>query len=161
MNLRIKLGLGVLTILTLLYSFNSSYAQFIPIPPPGPSNQGAQQNLQDPKDFGPSVIEFLTHDLREGKNVLKVKASGPALDFVQVKMADNGKVVASKMVSDGNNIYKFLVDAKPPSKVVVIRAFNTTGGYTEAVKVYDVQSSQEFFGSIKNFFGGLLRSLPH
>jgi hypothetical protein len=153
------LSLGVMVVFSLSFSLENSYAQFIPIPPPGPSSSDNQQVQIGTTEATPPTIEFMTPTLKQGKNVFSVKViGGSPIDFVQIKEASNGKIVATKMEQESGNVYKMLIDAQGPSKVIVIRAFDVNGRYSEAVKVYDVQSSPDVLGSIKDFFGGLIPS---
>ena len=94
--------------------------------------------------------------MKQGKNVFTVKVIGGAsIDLVQIKVASNGKIVATKMEPEGQNIYKLLVDAQGPSKVIVVRAFDINGRYAEAVKIYSVQQSSDLLAPLKDFFGGI------
>lgn len=139
----------------------TGYSQFIPIPPPGGNTQyqnieNVTQSQSGPTITNPPTIDFVTQTLKQGKNVFSVKVTGSApIQLVQIKLATGGKIVAIKMPQEGTDIYKMLVDAEPPSKVIVIRAFDVNGRYAEAVKQFDVQQSSDVIGSIKNFFGGL------
>jgi hypothetical protein len=148
-------------ILFIIGTSKPSYSQFIPIPPPSgnpPQVQNVQQNGTNSTIPVPPVIEFLTPTLKQGKNVFSVKVVGSApIQLVQIKQASDGKVVATKMTQEGSNTYKMLIDAQGPSKVIVIRAFDMNGRYSEAVKLYDVQQSQDVVGTLKNFFGGLFK----
>jgi hypothetical protein len=158
-NVCLVLSLGVMVVFSLSFGLDTSYAQFIPIPPPGPSSSDGQQVQLGTNETTPPTIEFMTPTLKQGKNVFSVKVlGGSPIDFVQMKVASNGKIVAAKMEQESGNVYKMLIDAQGPSKVVVIRAFDVNGRYSEAVKVYDVQSSPDVLGSIKDFFGGLIPS---
>jgi hypothetical protein len=149
-------------ILFMTNASKPSYSQFIPVPPPSgnppPQVQNVQQNGTNSAISNPPSIDFLTPSLKEGKNVFSVKVVGSApIQLVQIKQASGGKVIATKMSQEGLNIYKMLLDAQGPSKVIVIRAFDINGRYSEAVKLYDVQQSQDVIGSLKNFFGGLFK----
>lgn len=149
-------------ILFMTQASKPSYSQFIPVPPPSgnpaPQVQSVQQNGTNSAIPVPPVIEFLTPTLKQGKNVFSVKVVGSApIQLVQIKQASGGKVIATKMSEEGSNTYKMLLDAQGPSKVIVIRAFDINGRYAEAVKLYDVQQSQDVIGSLKNFFGGLFK----
>jgi hypothetical protein len=148
-------------ILFMIGTSKQSYSQFIPIPPPSgnpPQVQNVQQNGTTSAIPIPPVIEFLTPSLKQGKNVFSVKVVGSApIQLVQIKQASDGKVIATKMTQEGSNTYKMLIDAQGPSKVIVIRAFDMNGRYSEAVKLYDVQQSQDVVGTLKNFFGGLFK----
>lgn len=155
---RLALSIIPLILLAAFSSHQNSFAQFIPVPPPGPSNSSSIQQETSASSTVPTV-EFQTQSLKQGKNVFSVKVVGSApIDYVQMKVASNGKIIATKMEPENGNIYKVLLDAQGPSKVVVIRAFDINGRYAEAVKTYDVQSSGDVLGSIKDFFGGLM---PH
>jgi hypothetical protein len=155
---RITLSIISLIVVAVFSSHQNSFAQFIPVPPPGPSSSSNTQQETSPASSVPTV-EFLTQSLKQGKNVFSVKVVGSApIDYVQMKVASNGKIVATKMEPENGNIYKLLLDAQGPSKVVVIRAFDVNGRYSEAVKTYDVQASADVLGSIKDFFGGIM---PH
>ena len=137
-------------------SLNESSGQFIPIPPPGPNApDSGQSQIKGDAATAPN-IEFLTPSLKQGKNVFTVKVIGGAsIDLVQIKQASNGKIIATKMEPEGKNIYKLLLDAQGPSKVIVIRAFDINGRYAEAVKIYNVQQSSDLLAPLKNFFGGI------
>jgi len=149
-------------ILFMTIASKPSYSQFIPVPPPSgnppPQVQNVQQNGTNSVIPTPPVIEFLTPSLKQGKNVFSVKVVGSApIQLVQIKQASGGKVVTTKMTQEGSNTYKMLLDAQGPAKVIVIRAFDINGRYSEAVRLFDVQQSQDVIGSLKNFFGGLFK----
>jgi hypothetical protein len=147
----------LMVVLVAIFSQQSSFAQFIPVPPPGPSSATNTQAPGTTSNSSVPTIEFDTPTLKQGKNVFSVKVIGNApIDYVQMKEASNGKIIATKMEPESGNVYKLLVDAQGPSKVIVIRAFDVNGRYAEAVKVYDVQGSADVLGSIKDFFGGLV-----
>ena len=137
-------------------NLNESSGQFIPIPPPGPNAADSGQSQIKGDAATAPYIEFLTPSLKQGKNVFTVKVIGGAsIDLVQMKQASNGKIVAAKMEPEGKNIYKLLVDAQGPSKVIVIRAFDINGRNAEAVKIYNVTQSSDLLAPLKNFFGGI------
>src|SRR6476659_2841485 len=101
-------------------NLNESNGQFIPIPPPGPNAPDSGQSQIKADVATAQNIEFLTPSLKQGKNVFTVKVIGGApIDLVQIKLVSNGKIVATKMEPEGKNIYKLLVDAQDPSKVIV------------------------------------------
>lgn len=150
--------LMVASTLMVLHIFNTQpvQAQFIPLPPPGSDSQPSQQKQVGKYDSNPPDIEFLTTSLRQGKNVIKVKVLDDApIDFVQIKEAKNGDVIADKMVADPNNIYKSLIDVESSSKVIVVRAFDINGNYSEVAKKFDVPTSSNLIDSLRDFFGGI------
>jgi hypothetical protein len=150
--------LVVAAVIMVLQVFNSqpAQAQFIPLPPPGSDSQPPHPGKVGKYDSIPPDIEFLTTSLRQGKNVIKVKVLDDApIDFVQIKEANNGKVIADKMVADPNNIYKSLIDVESSSKVIVVRAFDINGNYSELAKKFDVPISSNLIDSIRDFFGGI------
>ena len=141
---------------SMFANLNVSSGQFIPIPPPGPNAPNSDQSQSKEDAATAPNIEFLTSSLKQGKNVFTVKVIGGAsIDLVQIKVASNGKIVATKMEPEGQNIYKLLVDAQGPSKVIVVRAFDINGRYAEAVKIYSVQQSSDLLAPLKDFFGGI------
>jgi hypothetical protein len=140
-------------ILIQFFNLQISQAQFIPLPPPGPDSRPSQIRQAGHYDPVQPVIEFLTTSLKQGKNVFKVKILDDApIDYVLIKEVNNHKVISDKMLADPNNIYKSLVTADSPSKVVVITALDLNGNYTEAVKKFDIQTSPDLVDSIKSFF---------
>ena len=150
--------LVVAAVIMVLQVFNSqpAQAQFIPLPPPGSDSQPSHPRQIGKYDSNPPDIEFLTTSLRQGKNVIKVKVLDDApIDFVQIKEANNGKVIADKMVADPNNIYKSLINVESSSKVIEIRAFDINGNYSEVAKKFDVPMSSNLIDSIRDFFGGI------
>jgi hypothetical protein len=141
---------------SMFANLNESSGQFIPIPPPGPNTPNSDQSQIKGDVASAPNIEFLTQSLKQGKNVFTVKVIGGApIDLVQIKLANNGKIVATKMEPEGKNTYKLLVDAQGPSKVIVIRAFDINGQYAEAVKIYNVQASSDLLAPLKNLFDGI------
>ena len=59
------------------------------------------------------------------------------------------------MVADPNNIYKSLIDVESSSKVIVVRAFDINGNYSEVAKKFDVPTSSNLIDSLRDFFGGI------
>ena len=143
-----------------VFSSQPAQAQFIHSPPPGSDSQPSHPRQVGKYNSIPPDIEFLTTSLRQGKNVIKVKVLDDApIDFVQIKEAKNGKVIADRMVANPNNVYKSLIDVESSSKVIVVLAFDINGNYSEVAKKFDVPIVIEFDRFHKGFLWGHLSPL--
>lgn len=131
-----------------VYQF--SEAQLIPLPPPAPDiNPEQTQNQNTSQDNVPPVIQFVTTELADGKNVLKVNVTD-ASDIImrEVSFVDDGKIRTETLVYEGNNIYKALVDVNPPSAVIVINVNDVYGNEASLAQSVPVKESPSIISRI-------------
>ena len=131
-----------------VYQF--SEAQLIPLPPPAPDiNPEQTQNLNTSQDNVPPVIQFVTTELADGKNVLKVNVTD-ASDIImrEVSFVDDGKIRTETLVYEGNDIYKALVDVNPPSAVIVINVNDVYGNEASLAQSVPVKESPSIISRI-------------
>ena len=131
-----------------VYQF--SEAQLIPLPPPAPDiNPEQTQNQNTSQDIVPPVIQFVTTELADGKNVLKVNVTD-ASDIImrEVSFVDDGKIRTETLVYEGNNIYKALVDVNPPSAVIVINVNDVYGNEASLAQSVPVKESPSIISRI-------------
>jgi hypothetical protein len=131
-----------------VYQF--SEAQLVPLPPPAPDIIPEQtQNQNTSQDNVPPVIQFVTTELADGKNVLKVNVTDSSeIRLREVSFVDDGEIRTETLVYEGNNIYKALVDVNPPSAVVVISVDDVAGNEASLAKSIPVKESQSIISRI-------------
>jgi len=131
-----------------VYQF--SEAQLVPLPPPAPDIKPEQtQNQNTSQDNVPPVIQFVTTELADGKNVLKVNVTDSSeIRLREVSFVDDGKIRTETLVYEGNNIYKALVDVNPPSAVIVINVDDVYGNEASLAKSVPVKESQSIISRI-------------
>jgi hypothetical protein len=157
--------LAAVTAAPLLLAGQAS-AQSIPLPPPFPGSDVSEEETKDANDRDPPEIEILSTELREGKNVFKVRiADESSLHIREVKYVYDGQLRTDGLFRDQNNVYKALIDMHPPSRIVVVTAGDANGNIDSVHKEYEVSASQDLFSQIidmlsqiprhiQNLFGG-------
>jgi hypothetical protein len=123
-----------------------SNAQVMPIPPPAPGtiNGNNEENVKD--DNTPPSVEFLTDELKEGKNVLKVKVTDESLiELKEVRYVRDGMIRSTDLVKDQNNIYKALITVKVPSAIVEIKVGDEYGNKENVAKSFTVIPQPDLF----------------
>ena len=121
-------------------------AQSIPmLPPPFPESSPEQERVA-PNDRAPPVIEILTTELYEGKNVFKVRITDDSsLRTREVKYVHDGQLRVDGLFRDQNNVYKALIDIQPPSRVVMVTASDANGNIVSDFGEYEITKSQDIF----------------
>jgi len=139
-----------------------SNAQSPPVPPP-PAASIEYSNEEDVREGPPSdnkyapVIEILTKELVEGKNLIRARVSdNSSIAFVKVSYAEGGFITSSNLVLEGGTTYKGLVSVLPPSTVLVFEAVDAEGNSGQASKWFSVSPIQK---NVIDQFLGWLRSL--
>jgi hypothetical protein len=139
-------------------------AQSIPmLPPPFPESSPDQERVA-PNDRTPPVIEILTTELYEGKNVFKVRITDDSsLRTREVKYVHEGQLKVDGLFRDQNNEYKALIDIHPPSRIVTVTAGDANGNIVSAYKEYEINKPRDIFSQIMdrlsetlNYFQNLL-----
>jgi len=139
-------------------------AQSIPmLPPPFPESTPEQERVA-PNDRAPPVIEILTTELYEGKNVFKVRITDDSsLRTREVKYVRDGQLTVDGLFRDQNNEYKALIDIHPPSRVVVVTAGDANGNIVSEYKEFEITKPKDIFSQIMdrltetlNYFQNLL-----
>lgn len=139
----------------MILSYLPANAQLIPFPPPAPApnTMGNNDREQTEVDMYPPHIEVLTSDLKQGKNVIKVKITDEStIELREIRYVHDGKIRSTDLVKDQNNIYKGLITAKPPSAVVAINAGDIYGNKATMTKLLTVLSPSDLLSQILNFF---------
>ena len=157
----------VFTFLLLLIAISAgryASAQSIPmVPPPFPESNPEQERVA-PNDRSPPVIEILTTELYEGKNVFKVRLTDDSsLRTREVKYVRDGELRVDGLFRDQNNVYKALIDIYPPSRVVMVTAGDANGNIVSDYKEYEITKPRDIFSQIidrlsqtLNYFQNLL-----
>jgi hypothetical protein len=131
--------------MSLMFGFSVNYfsiqeanGQFIPLPPPAPDlvTPSPTDNFQaGPNDIASPHIEFLTLELREGKNVFKVNITDDSeLRLREIRYVDNGKITTADLVKDHGTIYKGLISVGRPSAVIVVNTDDIYGNKATLAK---------------------------
>ena len=130
--------------------FQFSEAQLIPLPPPAPDiKPGQTQNQNTSQDNVPPVIQFVTTELADGKNVLKVNVTDASdIRLREVSFVDDGEIRTETLVYEGNNIYKALVDVNSPSAVIVINVDDVYGNEASLAQSIPVKESPSIISRI-------------
>ena len=139
-------------------------AQSIPmLPPPFPESTPQQERIA-PNDRAPPMIEILTTELYEGKNVFKVRITDDSsLRTREVKYVHDGQLRVDGLFRDQNNEYRALIDIHPPSRVVMVTAGDANGNIISEHKEYEIIKPRDIFTQIMdrlletlNYFQNLL-----
>ncbi len=118
-----------------------AYAQFPSLFPPPPTSAGAGQAGGDgnakivPNDRSPPEIEFITTELRQGKNVLIVRITDESyLKSREVKYVDEGRIKFADLARNHDDFYNALINVEPPSGVIVIDVSDVAGNRATITK---------------------------
>ena len=139
-------------------------AQSIPmLPPPFPESSPEQERVA-PNDRAPPVIEILTTELHEGKNVFKVRITDESsLRTREVKYVHDGQLRVDGLFRDQNNVYRALIDIHPPSRIVTVTASDANGNIVSEHMEYEITRPRDVFSQIMdrlsqtlNYFQNLL-----
>lgn len=153
-------SIAILCFLTFFITahFETAVAQFVPLPPPSPSNANSTDEVRrDMKDNKAPIIDILSTSLKAGKNVFKAKITDESgIKLAEIKYVHNGIIKTVDFVKDPNNVYKALIDIQPPSRVIVIDAEDPNGNVATAVREYNVQIAPNVLQQIEDFFSGFL-----
>lgn len=157
----------VLAFLLLLIAVSAgryASAQSIPmLPPPFPESSPEQERVA-PNDRAPPLIEILTPELYEGKNVFKVRITDDSsLRTREVKYVHDGQLRVDGLFRDQNNVYKALIDISPPSRVVTVTASDANGNIVSDYKEYEISRPRDLISQMMdrlsqtlNYFQNLL-----
>jgi hypothetical protein len=136
---------ALMAALLISNKFIEASAQLISIPPPPPSdakiaNEGKNvETSHFPSARQPPNVEVLTKDLREGKNVIKVRITSDAgIDYCKIKYTKLSGMKTVDCVNEQNNIYKALIDANAPSQTIEVYVSDIYGDSTNSVKKLNV-----------------------
>jgi hypothetical protein len=139
-------------------------AQSIPmVPPPFPESSPEQERVA-PNDRAPPVIEILTTELHEGKNVFEVRITDDSsLRTREIKYVHDGQLRVDGLFRDQNDVYKALIDIYPPSRIVVVTAGDANGNIVSDYEEYEITKPRDIFSQIMdrlsqtlNYFQNLL-----
>jgi hypothetical protein len=128
-------------------------AQIVPLPPPAPDavTPAPTDNLraEGPKDTASPHIEFLTTELKEGKNVFKVNITDESeLRLREIRFVDDGKIKTVDLVRDRGTIYKGLISVNRPSAVIVVNIDDVYGNKATLVKSLPVIAADNILSQI-------------
>jgi hypothetical protein len=144
----------ICTVLTfeLLLSPQAS-SQIISVPPPAPEIKKENNKEGTELDANPPQIEILTTELKQGKNVLKVKVTdASAIQLREVRYVHDGSITSTELVRGQNNIYKALVIVDPPSAVIVINVGDIYKNKVSLAKLFSVTASSDLFSQLQRLF---------
>src|ERR671911_419386 len=148
-----------LLLLIALSAGRYASAQSIPmVPLPFPESSPEPERVA-PNDRAPPVIEILTTELHEGKNVFKVRITDDSsLRTREVKYVHNGQLRVDGLFRDQNNVYKALIDIQPPSRVVMVTASDANGNIVADFREYEINETQDIFTQVMD---GLSQTLNY
>jgi hypothetical protein len=153
--------LAALTAAPLLLAGQAS-AQSIPLPPPFPGSNVDDGERKAPDDRDPPSIEILTTELREGKNVFKVRITDESsLRVREVTYVYGGQLRTDGLFRDQNNVYKALIDMHPPSRIVVVTAGDANDNIDSVHKEYGVSASEDLFSQIMDMLSRIPRYIQN
>jgi hypothetical protein len=108
-----------------------------------PEPVGEMQQVND--DTRP-VIEVLTGNLTEGKNVIFVRITDESrIDHKFVKYVSDGRIVYGDLVKSENSQYKSLVNVKAPNALIIFNAIDEYGNKAVMKKTFVVEPSKGWF----------------
>jgi hypothetical protein len=124
-------------------------AQSFPmLPPPFPENSPQEERIVE-NDRAPPQVEILTTELHEGKNVFKVRITDESsLRTREVKYVHDGQLRVDGLFRDQNNVYKALIDIKPPSRIVVVTAGDANGNMVSDFREYQITETQDILTQV-------------
>jgi hypothetical protein len=130
---------AILSLTVDYFTIQKANGQFIPLPPPAPDTvaPSSTDNLQTkgPKDTTSPQIEFLTTELREGKNVFKVNITDDSdIRLREIRFVENGKINTVDLVRDQGTVYKGLISVNGPSAVIVVNIDDIYGNKATLAK---------------------------
>src|ERR671915_1216654 len=158
------LAFAFLLLVLTVSAGRSALAQSIPmVPPPFPENSPQEERIAQ-NDRAPPVIEILTTELYEGKNVFKVRITDDSsLRTREVKYVHDGQLRVDGLFRDQNNVYKALIDIYPPSRVVTVTASDANGNIVSHYEEYEITRPRDLISQIMdrlsqtlNYFQNLL-----
>jgi hypothetical protein len=134
-------------------------AQFIPIPPPSPDIKKIDKSTKvNNDDHEPPIIEVITTELKQGKNVFKVKITDTSsIELKEIRYVQQGYIKTTGLFRDQNNVYKALIDIQPPSRVIVINAGDMLGNEATIIKEFEIIPSENIFTQIINILSKLFQ----
>lgn len=161
---------------TFSYAYAEVLAQSVPLPAPNKNNSSLISGLAERidslltdstghdgneyvTDRTRPVIQVITEDLVEGKNVIVVKiVDDSPLTVRFAKHVSDGNIEYVDLVKMGNNEYKTLIDAQGPKAVVSFEAVDSNGNRAVESKIFDVNPSAGWFENMFRWLRGLFRS---
>jgi hypothetical protein len=128
-----------------------------------PESSPEQERIA-PNDRAPPVIEILTTELHEGKNVFRVRITDDSsLRTREIKYVHDGQLRVDGLFRDQNDVYKALIDIYPPSRIVQVTAGDANGNIVSDFEEYEITKPQDIFSQIMdrlsqtlNYFQNLL-----
>jgi hypothetical protein len=147
----------LLLMIVVLSTVEHATAQSVPIlPPPFPENRPQEERIAE-NDRTPPKIEILTTELHEGKNVFKVRITDDSsLRTREVKYVQDSQLTVDGLFRDQNDVYKALIDIKPPSRIVMVTAGDANGNIVSAFREYEITNSQDIFRQIIDMLSQLV-----
>lgn len=135
----------------------SAIAQSIPmVPPPFPENSPQEERIIE-NDRAPPMVEILTTQLHEGKNVFEVRITDESsLRTREVKYVHNGQLRIDGLFRDQNNVYKALIDIEAPSRIVMVTAGDANGNIVSDFREYEITETQDIFTQVINRLSQML-----
>jgi hypothetical protein len=144
-----QLTVALLLLMLAVSTLGYANAQSVPLlPPPFPENRPQEERIAE-NDRTPPKIEILTTELHEGKNVFKVRITDDSsLRTREVKYVQDSQLTVDGLFRDQNDVYKALIDIKPPSRIVMVTAGDANGNIVSAFGEYEITKSQDIFRQI-------------
>ncbi|HYY39869.1 MAG TPA: hypothetical protein VE692_01335 [Nitrososphaera sp.] len=152
-----QLTVTLLLLMMAVSTTRYASAQSIPLlPPPFPENR-PQEESTDENNQSPPKIEILTTELHEGKNVFKVRITDDSsLLTREVKYVKDGQLTVAGLFRDQDNVYKALIDIKPPSRIVEVTVGDTKGNIVSDFGEYEITKSKDIFRQMIDILSQML-----
>jgi hypothetical protein len=134
------------------------------LPPPVPNMrvddsevQTEGRQFQFPKSFQPPVIEVMTEELRDGKNVFRMNITSEApIKYCNITFTKGDIERTEDCVRDIGTVFKVLIDAKQPYQIVHIHARDIYGDSSSIVEKLRVLPQLTINEAIWNSLSSLL-----
>jgi hypothetical protein len=122
----------------------SANAQMLPPPVPNLRIQdeeleSKETQFQLPKVFEPPLVEVITEELRDGKNVFKINITSEApIEDCKVTFTKDYAERTVDCVRDIGTVFKALIDARQPNQTIYIKATDLYGDSSSTVAEFSV-----------------------
>jgi hypothetical protein len=149
-------------IVSSLTSTNGASAQFLPPPVPNmrvdeSEVQTKGEQFQFPKAFQPPVIEVMTKELRDGKNVFRTNITSEApIKDCKITFTKEDVERTEDCVRDVGTVFKVLIDAKQPYQTVTIHAKDIYGDSSSIIEKLRVLPQLSINEAIWNALSSIL-----
>lgn len=150
--------------LAVVEEANAQLPSVLPPPPSGSiGKDGSDRDLRiTADDRSPPIIEVLTTELKQGKNILVVKITDASdLKSKQLEYVNEGRIKLSDLNRDHQDVYHALVDVDQPSSIIVIDIIDAAGNRVSVIKEFRVVEEEpgDYLGLLVRIWNNLLAFL--